>query len=125
MNQSTKELIISYFNNKEDFFAFSLVSQVKPSDKPIFIIWDRQEDGGTSREYGVLMDDLDDKEIKSVITLVRDKSITKIGAYVYDYYERCLAYYDIYKASLFNSAYKHTHFIIGEENEDYYDYDEE
>ena len=112
MNKSTKELII-YFNNEEDCLFVGLECQANSPEGP-FIIWRHQEGNSTktNNEDGVLIEYGNDTH--SVISLIRDKQITKINVHIHGFYKGCLAYCDIYKTSLFNSAYKYTCFYFGD-----------
>ena len=114
MNKSTKELII-YFNNEEDCLLIGLECQTSsPSGEPIFIKWRHQEGNSmkTNSEDGVLIEYGNDTH--SVISLIRDKQITKINVRIHGFYKECLAYCDVYKTSLFNSACKYTCFYFGD-----------
>ena len=115
--QNTKQLIILYFNNDEDYFSFNLIDQ---SSSPILFNWTYQAFTAkvvsmtrTTKVDGVLIEEYNDNDTNSIISLVRDKDTTKIDVRTYSFTEKgCLACYDTYKTSLFNSACKFTRFDL-------------
>lgn len=110
--QNTKQLIIIYFNTDEDeeYFSFNLIAE--PSGSPILMNWESQalSTRKTDKVDKVLIDygDAD----KSIISLVRDKQVTRINIHIYSFYEGVLGRCDTYKTSLFNSACKFTRFDL-------------
>lgn len=113
--QNTKQLVISYFNNDEDCFSFSIVT----IGMPILIDWKHQVGNcsttKTSKASIALIEYSNhyDNDTNSIISLIRDKQTTRIDVYAYSFTEEgCVDCGDIYQTSLSNSVYKYTHFDL-------------
>lgn len=116
--QNTKELIISYFNNDEYCFSFSIVTN-KPGyiSMPIFIDWKYQVGNCTTKSSKASMvliySNYGNDDTNSIISLIRNKQATRIDIYAYNFTEEGrVDRGNTYQTSLSNSACKYIHFDL-------------